>query len=142
MTTVNSQQTDYISPAQTMTPAERQWQQLWQDIEEAGGRYQYIQQQMLQHGFMVERKPIDNMSPKERERYKKSLKKKPLKKKISKNRHGKPTKRSTSSIWDAISIGQMIPASTNGMLKTPAIDSLKTNCHSSANTPNWQQLSI
>lgn len=75
MTTVNSQQTDYISPAQTMTPAERQWQQLWQDIEEAGGRYQYIQQQMLQHGFMVERKPIDNMSPKERERYKKSLKK-------------------------------------------------------------------
>ncbi|WP_201597552.1 reverse transcriptase family protein [Psychrobacter vallis] len=75
MTTVNSQQTDYISPAQTMTPAERQWQQLWQDIEEAGGRYQYIQQQMLQHGFMVERKPIDNMTAKERERYKKSLKK-------------------------------------------------------------------
>ncbi|TSB24870.1 RNA-directed DNA polymerase [Psychrobacter sp. YGAH215] len=58
-----------------MTPAERQWQQLWQDIENAGGRYQYIQQQMVQHGFMVERKPIDNMSPKERERYKKSLKK-------------------------------------------------------------------
>lgn len=75
MTTLNSQQTDYISPIQTMTPAERQWQKLWQDIEEAGGRYQYIQQQMIQHGFMVERKPIDNMTPKERERYKKSLKK-------------------------------------------------------------------
>lgn len=75
MSTTNNQQTDYITPAQTMTPAERQWQQLWQDIENAGGRYQYIQQQMVQHGFMVERKPINNMSPKERERYKKSLKK-------------------------------------------------------------------
>lgn len=75
MTAPNNQQTDYISPAQTMTPAERQWQQLWQDIEDAGGRYQYIQQQMIQHGFMVERKPIDNMTPKERERYKKALKK-------------------------------------------------------------------
>ena len=75
MSTTNNQQTDYITPAQTMTPAERQWQQLWQDIENAGGRYQYIQQQMVQHGFMVEREPIDNMSPKERERYKKSLKK-------------------------------------------------------------------
>lgn len=75
MSTTNNQQTDYITPAQTMTPAERQWQQLWQDIENAGGHYQYIQQQMVQHGFMVERKPIDNMSPKERERYKKSLKK-------------------------------------------------------------------
>lgn len=75
MSTTNNQQTDYITSAQTMTPAERQWQQLWQDIENAGGRYQYIQQQMVQHGFMVERKPIDNMSPKERERYKKSLKK-------------------------------------------------------------------
>lgn len=75
MTTMNNQQTDYISPIQTITPAERQWQKLWQDIEEAGGRYQYIQQQMIEHGFMVERKPIDNMTPKERERYKKSLKK-------------------------------------------------------------------
>ena len=75
MSTTNNQQTDYITPAQTMTPAERQWQQLWQDIENAGGRYQYIQQQMVQHGFMVERKPIDNMSQKYRELYKKALKK-------------------------------------------------------------------
>ena len=35
MSTTNNQQTDYITPAQTMTPAERQWQQLWQDIENA-----------------------------------------------------------------------------------------------------------
>ncbi|MGP9689117.1 reverse transcriptase family protein [Psychrobacter sp. AOP22-C1-C5] len=75
MTTPSNQQTDYISPAPTITPIERQWQKLWKDIEEAGGRYQYIQQQMLQHGFMVERKPVDNMTPKERERYKKALKK-------------------------------------------------------------------
>ncbi|SJN27075.1 reverse transcriptase family protein [Psychrobacter sp. JB385] len=75
MTAPNNQQTDYISSVQTMTSSERQWQQLWQNIEDAGGRYQYIQQQMIQHGFMVERKPIDNMTPKERERYKKALKK-------------------------------------------------------------------
>ncbi len=75
MTTIINQQTDYISPTPMMMPAERQWQKLWQDIEDAGGRYQYIQQQMMQHGFMVERKPIDHMSSKERERYKKSLKK-------------------------------------------------------------------
>lgn len=142
MTTPNNQQTDYISPTPIMTPAERQWQKLWQDIEDAGGRYQYIQQQMLQHGFMVERKPIDTMSPKERERYKNPLKKKPLKKKPSKKWHGKPINHSISFIWGATFIGQMTPASINGTLKMPAIDSLTTNCPSSASIRNWQAPSI
>ena len=73
--TTQQQSNDYISPTPTSTPFERQWQQLWQDIEQAGGRYQYVQQQLVQKGFMVDRQPIDNMNPKERERYKKLLKK-------------------------------------------------------------------
>ena len=75
MTMQTEQQNDYISLTPTLTPFERQWQQLWQDIELAGGRSQYVQQQLVEQGFVVDRQPIDNMSPKERERYKKALKK-------------------------------------------------------------------
>jgi len=75
MTTHTANNNDYISPEPVPTPFERQWQQLWQDIELAGGRYQYVQQQLVSQGFMVERQPVDNMSPKERDRYKKALKK-------------------------------------------------------------------
>ncbi len=73
--TTPQQANDYISPAPTLTPFERQWHELWQDIEQAGGRYQYVQQQLVKQGFIVDRQPVDNMSPKERERYKKLLKK-------------------------------------------------------------------
>ncbi len=76
--TTQPQTNDYISPAPTSTPFERQWQQLWQGIEQAGSRYQYVQQQLVQQGFMVDRQPVDNMSPKECERYKKRLKKETL----------------------------------------------------------------
>ncbi|MDO5767920.1 MAG: reverse transcriptase family protein, partial [Psychrobacter sp.] len=69
---------DYISPMSRLTPIEREWQALWHEIEQAGGRYQYVQQQLVKQGFMVERQPIDNMSPKERDRYKKQLKKEAL----------------------------------------------------------------
>ena len=75
MTTQTANNNDYISPEPVSTPFERQWQQLWQAIELAGGRYQYVQQQLVKNGFIVDRHPIDNMSPKERERYKKALKK-------------------------------------------------------------------
>ncbi len=53
---------------------QQQWEQRWHAIEEAGGRYQYIQQQLRKQGFLLERRPIDQMSKKERERYKKTLK--------------------------------------------------------------------
>lgn len=76
--TTQPQQQDYISPASIPTPFERQWHKLWQDIEQAGGRYPYVQQQLVKQGFLVERQPVDNMSPKERERYKKSLKQQAL----------------------------------------------------------------
>ena len=75
MTTHTANNNDYINPEPVPTPFERQWQQLWQDIELAGGRYQYVQQQLVSQGFMVDRQPVDNMSPKERDRYKKALKK-------------------------------------------------------------------
>jgi len=47
---------------------------LWRGIEQAGGREKYIQQQLTERGFLVERKPTDKMSKAELERYKKSLK--------------------------------------------------------------------
>ena len=56
------------------TSLQQQWEQRWHAIEQAGGRYQYVLQEMKAHGFLVERKPIDNMTPAERERYKKQLK--------------------------------------------------------------------
>lgn len=62
----------------TSSSLQQQWEQRWHAIEQAGGRYQYIQQQMQEHGFVVERKPIDNMKPAERERYKKQLKQEAL----------------------------------------------------------------
>jgi hypothetical protein len=84
MTTQTANNNDYISPAPVSTPFERQWRQLWQDIELAGGRYQYVQQQLVSQGFMVDRQPVDNMSPKERERYKKALKKEAAEERILK----------------------------------------------------------
>ncbi|MBH0065228.1 reverse transcriptase family protein [Psychrobacter sp. SZ93C1] len=84
MTTQTEQQNDYITPVPNATPFERQWQQLWQDIELAGGRYQYVQQQLVSQGFMVDRQPVDNMSPKERDRYKKALKKEAAEERILK----------------------------------------------------------
>ncbi|WP_010197460.1 reverse transcriptase family protein [Psychrobacter sp. PAMC 21119] len=84
MTTHTANNNDYISPEPAPTPFERQWQQLWQDIELAGGRYQYVRQQLVSQGFMVDRQPVDNMSPKERERYKKALKKEAVEERILK----------------------------------------------------------
>ena len=42
------------------------------------------QQQLVSQGFMVDRQPVDNMSPKERERYKKALKKEAAEERILK----------------------------------------------------------
>lgn len=57
-----------------MTTQRQQWEKRWHAIEQAGGRYQYIQQQLKEKGFLVERRPIDNMTASERDRYKKQLK--------------------------------------------------------------------
>lgn len=65
-----------------MTSKQQQWEQLWQAIEQAGGRYQYVLEQMKKHGFFVERKAIDKMTASERERYKKQLKKESEEQKI------------------------------------------------------------
>lgn len=47
---------------------------LWGDIEKAGSINAYIRAQLEKNGFMVERRPTDNMSASELERYKKQLK--------------------------------------------------------------------
>jgi len=47
---------------------------LWRNIVQAGGIQTYIEQQLQQHGFVVERRDTANMSKKELDRYKKQLK--------------------------------------------------------------------
>ena len=47
---------------------------LWRSVEQAGGRDKYIQAQLKEKGFLIERKPTDTMSKAELERYKKTLK--------------------------------------------------------------------
>lgn len=47
---------------------------LWNAITAAGGRDRYIEQQLVEHGFAVERRPTDEMSKREKDAYKKSLK--------------------------------------------------------------------
>ena len=45
--TSTQQHTNHIHPEPRLTPIEREWQQLWQDIEAAGDRYAYVQQQLV-----------------------------------------------------------------------------------------------
>ena len=46
----------------------------WRAVESAGGRDKYIEAQLKEKGYLVERKPTDSMSKAELERYKKALK--------------------------------------------------------------------
>ena len=46
---------------------------LWRNIQQAGGRAAYIQAQLTERGFLVERRETDGMSERELEEYKKSL---------------------------------------------------------------------
>lgn len=57
-----------------MSKQQQSLEQQWQAIEHAGGRYQYVQQQLNEKGFLVARKNTDRMSKSELERYKKALK--------------------------------------------------------------------
>lgn len=47
---------------------------LWQDICRAGGTDAYIEKQLVEHGYLVERKDTTSMSKDELKRYKKTLK--------------------------------------------------------------------
>ena len=47
---------------------------LWRAIEQAGGIPAYVNAQLAERGFLVERRETDKMSDREREAYKKSLK--------------------------------------------------------------------
>jgi hypothetical protein len=47
---------------------------LWRAIEQAGGVQAYVNTQLAERGFLVQRREVDRMSEREREAYKKSLK--------------------------------------------------------------------
>jgi len=47
---------------------------LWRTIEQAGGVQPYVQAQLVERGFVVQRREMDQMSDREKETYKKSLK--------------------------------------------------------------------
>lgn len=51
------------------------YEKLWQAIEKAGSVNAYVREQMQQNGFMVVRRPTDNMSKAELEKYRQELKK-------------------------------------------------------------------
>ncbi len=47
---------------------------LWRTVQQAGGVQAYVEQQLTERGFLVARRETDNMSERERDAYKKSLK--------------------------------------------------------------------
>ena len=47
---------------------------LWRAIEQAGGVQAYVDAQLAERGFVVQRRETDKMSDRERDAYKKSLK--------------------------------------------------------------------
>ncbi len=55
--------------------SESRTDRLWGEITRAGGIEPYINGQLREKGFLVERRPVENMSKKELDEYKKSLKK-------------------------------------------------------------------
>ena len=50
-------------------------EQLWKEIEKAGGIRSYVHQQLKERGFLVARRDTDKMSSAELKRYKHTLKK-------------------------------------------------------------------
>ncbi|MEZ4430049.1 MAG: reverse transcriptase family protein [Nannocystaceae bacterium] len=57
-----------------MTTRSERLRDLWRSIEQAGGAEKYIQAQLRERGFVVERKPTDKMGKAELARYKQQLK--------------------------------------------------------------------
>lgn len=51
------------------------YEQIWQAIEKAGSVNAYVREQMQKNGFMVARRPTDNLSKTELEKYRQELKK-------------------------------------------------------------------
>lgn len=51
------------------------YEQIWQAIEQAGSVNAYVREQLQQHGFLVTRRPTDEMSKAELEKYRQALKK-------------------------------------------------------------------
>lgn len=62
------------------------WRALWATIAEAGGIEPYVQAQLVERGFLVERRETDGMSKAELERYKKTLKREAAERRALKKR--------------------------------------------------------
>ncbi|MBT3224427.1 MAG: RNA-directed DNA polymerase, partial [Proteobacteria bacterium] len=59
---------------------------LWRGIDEAGSCENWVQQQLVEHGFIVSRRDTDNMSKRELANYKKQLKREAAEKKALKKK--------------------------------------------------------
>ncbi|TXH70238.1 MAG: RNA-directed DNA polymerase [Thiothrix sp.] len=58
-----------------MSETVSRYEQVWQAIEKAGSVNAYVREQMQKNGFMVARRPTDNMTKAELEKYRQELKK-------------------------------------------------------------------
>lgn len=70
---------------------------LWRAIEQAGGTQQYIDAQLAERGFLVQRRETDAMSDREREAYKKSLR-----------AEAEERRRLKSEAWEAFKAGLIV----------------------------------
>lgn len=59
-----------------MSETVNRYEQIWQAIEKAGSVNAYVQEQLRKNGFLVTRRPTDNMTKAELEKYRQELKKK------------------------------------------------------------------
>lgn len=62
--------------------SDRDMNRLWEEIGQAGGIDNYVEQQLQQRGYLVQRRPTDKMSKKKLADYKKSLKKEAAERKV------------------------------------------------------------
>lgn len=58
-----------------MSETVNRYEQIWQAIEKAGSVNAYVQEQLRKNGFLVTRRPTDNMTKAELEKYRQELKK-------------------------------------------------------------------
>lgn len=58
-----------------MSETVNRYEQIWQAIEKAGSVNVYVQEQLRKNGFLVTRRPTDNMTKAELEKYRQELKK-------------------------------------------------------------------
>src|SRR6516225_6145406 len=99
---------------------------LWRAIEQAGGVQAYVNAQLTERGFLVQRRETDKMSDREKEAYKKSLK-----------AEAEERRRLSREAWARGSSGPMTAATTSGTCPTPRPAPPRTSCRRSTRPSNW-----